>query len=55
MDFTQQSYNKIAVDWHRDHSTDDWWVEGIEHLVFLLPIGASVLDVGCGAEQKQNF
>lgn len=55
MDLTQQTYNKIAEDWHRDHSSDDWWTAGTDHLVSLLPAGATVLDVGCGSGVKSRY
>lgn len=52
---TQQSYNKIAEDWYLDHHDDDWWVVGIDYLVSLLPVGATVLDVGCGCGWKARY
>lgn len=55
MDITQQTYNKIAEDWYRDHHDDDWWMVGTDHLVSLLPKGASVLDVGCGCSWKARY
>jgi len=55
MDLTQQTYNKIAEDWYHDHHDDDWWVAGTDHLISLLPAGASVLDVGCGCGWKARY
>ena len=54
-DLTQQTYNKIAEEWHRDHCSDDWWVAGTNYLISLLPIGATVLDVGCGSGVKAKY
>lgn len=54
-DFTKQTYNKIAEDWHRHHSSDDWWVAGTDHLISLLPVGATALDVGCGSGVKSKY
>ena len=44
----KETYNKIAEDWHADHSSDDWWQEGTDKFIWNLKNGASVLDVGCG-------
>lgn len=49
------TYNKIAEDWHRDHTPDDWWVGGIEKFISFLPAGASVLDAGCGSGIKSKY
>lgn len=51
----QETYNRIARDWHKDHQKDDWWVEGVRQFISLLPAGGSVLDVGCGAGTKTKY
>ncbi|MEK7068390.1 MAG: class I SAM-dependent methyltransferase, partial [Patescibacteria group bacterium] len=51
----EATYDKIAEDWSKDHNGDSWWVEGTEHLVSLLPHGASILDVGCGTGHKTKY
>lgn len=51
----KDTYNKIAVDWFKDHKSDDWWVEGTNFFVSLLKKGGRVLDVGCGAGVKSKY
>lgn len=51
----KETYNKIAKDWHNDHNGDDWWHEGTDVFAALLPKGAHVLDVGCGAGHKTKY
>jgi trans-aconitate methyltransferase len=48
----KSTYDKIAADWDKDHTTDDWWREGTEKFISLFPQKASVLDVGCGTGVK---
>lgn len=48
----KSTYNKIAEDWSKDHRDDDRWQEGTDKFLALLPKGASILDVGCGAGVK---
>jgi SAM-dependent methyltransferase len=48
----KSTYNKIAEDWAKDHEPDTWWIEGTKKFCSLLPSGASILDVGCGAGFK---
>lgn len=50
----KDTYDRIAADWHRDHSTDDWWVGGLEKFSEALPIGATVLDAGCAGGVKSK-
>jgi 2-polyprenyl-3-methyl-5-hydroxy-6-metoxy-1,4-benzoquinol methylase len=51
----KNTYNKIASDWVRDHSSDDWWVEGTDIFLSLLSPGATILDVGCGGGHKTQY
>ncbi|MFZ2167928.1 MAG: class I SAM-dependent methyltransferase [Minisyncoccia bacterium] len=51
----KETYNRIALDWHRDHTHDDWWVEGTSAFMQNLPAGARVLDVGCGSGVKSKY
>ena len=51
----KETYNLIAEDWHRDHSHDDWWVEGTDIFIKKLPLNAHVLDVGCGGGTKSKY
>lgn len=51
----KETYNRIAEEWHKDHQADDWWVEGTDALIALLPAGADVLDVGCGGGTKTKY
>lgn len=51
----KDTYNKIAEDWVKDHSSDTWWVEGTNKFVLFLKPGDSVLDVGCGPGVKSKY
>ncbi len=51
----RETYNLIAEEWHRDHSIDDWWKEGTDTFIKMLPRGAHVLDVGCGGGVKAKY
>lgn len=51
----QDTYNKIAADWHKDHKQDSWWIEATDKFISLLPAGGKVLDVGCGAGTKAKY
>jgi 2-polyprenyl-3-methyl-5-hydroxy-6-metoxy-1,4-benzoquinol methylase len=48
----KSTYNKIAEDWATDHVANTWWVGEIKRFYDLLPTGATILDVGCGAGFK---
>jgi len=51
----QETYDRIAEDWHADHLDDDWWVAETDHFISLLPTGGTVLDVGCGSGVKSKY
>ncbi|MFA6519943.1 MAG: class I SAM-dependent methyltransferase [Candidatus Paceibacterota bacterium] len=51
----KETYNRIALDWHKDHSHDEWWVGGTDSFIKKLPPGAHVLDVGCGSGVKSKY
>jgi SAM-dependent methyltransferase len=51
----KDTYNRIARDWHRDHSNDDWWLEGTNTFISLVGENAAVLDVGCGGGTKSRY
>ncbi|MFA5126500.1 MAG: methyltransferase domain-containing protein [Patescibacteria group bacterium] len=51
----QDTYNKIAVRWHADHSNDDWWVKGVNKFINYCKKGALILDAGCGAGTKSKY
>jgi SAM-dependent methyltransferase len=51
----KDTYDQIAEDWHRDHQSDDWWIEGTDRFVALVGKGARVLDIGCGSGVKSKY
>ena len=51
----RDTYDRIAEDWHTDHTSDDWWLDGTDAFIALLPPGGSVLDVGCGSGTKIGY
>ena len=51
----EETYDRIAEDWHRDHASDEWWQSGTYEFIKRLPEGASVLDVGCGSGVKSEY
>ncbi len=51
----KETYNRIALHWHQDHSSDDWWVAGTDSFIKILPSEARVLDVGCGSGVKSKY
>lgn len=51
----RDAYDTNAESWHRDHRNDDWWVEGAERFVGMLPPGSRVLDAGCGGGTKAKW
>ena len=50
-----ETYDKIAEDWHKDHTQDSWWVEETDAFLARLPEAGSVLDVGCGSGVKAKY
>ena len=54
-DALRDTYDRIAVDWARDHESDRWWRDCTVRFASLLPKGARVLDAGCGPGQKAKF
>lgn len=51
----EEAYDLTAEDWHRDHSSDNWWLAGTDEFISRLPPGGSVLDVGCGTGVKAKY
>jgi SAM-dependent methyltransferase len=51
----KDTYDQIAEDWHRDHQSDDWWVEGTNRFAVLAGKDARVLDIGCGSGAKSKY
>ncbi|MBI2410078.1 class I SAM-dependent methyltransferase [Candidatus Kaiserbacteria bacterium] len=51
----QATYDRIAADWLTDHNIDDWWIEGTERFLALLPGKKTILDAGCGAGVKSKY
>lgn len=51
----EETYDRIADDWHRDHQADDWWIQGTNKFLSLLPEHGAVLDVGCGSGVKSKY
>ena len=51
----KETYNKIAEDWHKEHGSDNWWVDATNKFISLLGTGAIVLDVGCGSGHKAKY
>ncbi|HEY4512273.1 MAG TPA: class I SAM-dependent methyltransferase [Candidatus Paceibacterota bacterium] len=51
----KNTYNKIAVDWHKDHSSDNWWISSTDAFISMLKQGDHVLDVGCGGGTKSKY
>jgi 2-polyprenyl-3-methyl-5-hydroxy-6-metoxy-1,4-benzoquinol methylase len=54
-DDLKKTYNRIARDWSTQHGVDDWWIEGTDTFLSLLPKGATILDVGCGSGYKTKY
>ncbi len=51
----KDTYNKIAEAWVTDHNADTWWQEGTDAFLKIIPVGCSVLDVGCGGGIKSKY
>lgn len=51
----KDTYDTIAVDWHKDHLSDDWWIDGMGKFTGMLPAGSTVLDAGCAGGVKSKF
>ena len=51
----RDTYDRLAEDWHRDHKTDSWWVEGVNYFCSHLQKRARILDAGCGAGSKSKY
>lgn len=51
----KSTYNKIAEDWHKDHQSDTWWVEGTDKFVSFLKTEDTILDAGCGGGTKSRY
>ncbi len=51
----KSTYNRIAEDWHKDHTKDSWWTEATDTFISLLKPGSPVLDVGCGSGVKAKY
>lgn len=52
---TMESYDKAAEIWHEGHSSDDWWKPMTDKFVSYLPVGAKILDAGCGTGVKAKY
>lgn len=51
----KDTYNKIANDWHKDHQTDDWWIDVADNFLSFLKPGSHILDAGCGGGTKVKY
>jgi len=51
----KSTYNRIAEDWHKDHTKDSWWVEATDTFIASLKPDALILDVGCGSGVKAKY
>ena len=51
----QATYDRIAVDWERHHSVDEWWIPGTDSFLSYIPPNGTLLDVGCGAGVKAKY
>ncbi len=50
-----ETYRKIARQWHEDHRVHDWWKDGTDTLISMLPKGGTVLDIGCAGGHKSKY
>jgi 2-polyprenyl-3-methyl-5-hydroxy-6-metoxy-1,4-benzoquinol methylase len=51
----KDTYNRIAQDWDKDHSTNTWWIAGTEKFCAYLKPGATILDAGCAGGMKTEY
>lgn len=51
----KETYNRIAEDWTREHSQDDWWMPGVNKFISFLKPGSFVLDIGCASGHKAKY
>lgn len=51
----KQTYNKIALDWTKDHAKSDWWAEPAHIFLQYLKPKDKILDVGCASGLKTKY
>lgn len=51
----KETYNKIAEDWDREHTSDTWWISGTDKFISLFKKDDLILDIGCGAGWKTKY
>lgn len=51
----KDTYNKIALNWHNKHSSDDWWVNGVNKFISFFNNGDEIFDVGCGSGNGSKY
>ena len=45
----KDTYDKISLNWQKDHAGDDWSVGGTSKFESLLKSNSTILDIGCGS------